>query len=170
MCITNISNIENSLSLCFLYSSLFISSLFLVFALLALLGAGHIITQGLLAVLLATIVLNEVCQLRDLLGSYFLSFMNLFDIAFAFMLLYLLARPDNDIGTARAFSRIYFWVRGILLVRVFDSMSALLFMVFEILIDTIPSMALLSMFTLTIAHGYVFSNFCSNFWLVFDKL
>ena len=96
--------------------------------------------------------------------------MNLFDAVFVGVLLRFLAKPNDDSGALQAFSILCFWLRGILFLRVFEKMSALLLMVWSIIIDTIPSMALLSMFTLTMADGYVFSNFCSNFRLIFDKL
>ena len=50
--------------------------------------------------------------------------MNLFDVAFAGVLLRFLAKPDDDSDALLAFSISCFWLRGILLLRVFEEMSA----------------------------------------------
>ena len=74
--------------------------------------------------------------------SYFCSFMNLFEIAFAGVVVRLLAKPNEDSGAAQAFSIVLIWGRGILLLSVFKKMSALLLMIEEIIVDTLPSMVL----------------------------
>jgi hypothetical protein len=97
----------------------------------------------------------ELCQLRELRASYFYMPTNLFDIAFATLLLQLLTTSDDSSGTTRALSRILFWVRGILLLRAFENMSALLFMVEAIIQDTRESMLLLLLFISATAHAFV---------------
>ena len=99
--------------------------------------------------------------------------MNLFDAVFVGVLLRFLAKPNDDSGALQAFSILCFWLRGILFLRVFEKMSALLLMLEEIAIDTRYSMVLLVLFTSATAHalvggGYLPANYFAVFFRALD--
>jgi gas vesicle protein len=121
--------------------------------LLAALGFEHIATQVLLSVLLAVCLMTELSQLFALKASYFCSLTHLFDLAFACSLMYFLHNPDGD--NLHAIVSFFFWVRSILFLRVFETMSALLLMVGEIINDTRESLILLTMLTFAMAHVFL---------------
>ena len=99
--------------------------------------------------------------------------MNLFDAVFVGVLLRFLAKPNDDSGALQAFSILCFWLRGILFLRVFEKMSALLLMLEEIAFDTRYSMVLLVLFTSATAHalvggGYLPPNYFAVFFRALD--
>ena len=96
--------------------------------------------------------------------------MNLFDAVFVGVLLRSLAKPNDDSGAPQAFSILCFWLRGILFLRVFEKMSALLLMLEEIVIDTRYSMVLLVLFTSSTAHALVGGGYLpANYFAVFFR-
>jgi hypothetical protein len=102
-------------------------------------------------------LVTEISQLFALKASYFCSAAHLFDLAFACSLIYFLHNPDGD--TVHAIVNVFFWVRSILFLRVFENMSALLLMVGEIIADTFESMVLLISLTFAVAHVFVSSGY-----------
>ena len=96
--------------------------------------------------------------------------MNLFDAVFVGVLLRSLAKPNDDSGALQAFSILCFWLRGILFLRVFEKMSALLLMLEEIAFDTRYSMVLLVLFTSATAHALVGGGYLpANYFAVFFR-
>jgi hypothetical protein len=125
----------------------------LTFVSLAALGHSHIATQVLVSAMIVSLLVTEVCQLVALRASYFCSVTHLIDFAFACLLLYLAADPNDD--NVRALTTCFFWLRCVFFLRVFEDMSALLLMVKEIIRDTRESMVLLAALTVATAHVFV---------------